>query len=288
MGLVVPKRASELTAQDRLIVGLDTEFDITRSLKAESNQASFTIYNLSQETRKHLQQLSGGAIVKFNAGYEENDGTFPPLSLIFLGKLREVTSAKQGPNWVTKISSGDGDGANGHVSFSIGPGASLTAAINKVIGELKQGIGNGKAAILGGQFLSSLGTTFPSGVVVHGRADQELDRLLRSIGKTYSVQNGDIQILDSGKPNNETAHVLSQANGLIGSPEISTIKNSAGTQVRGGVKARSLLTSQIYPGRQVKIESTQVNGFFRVETAQYSGQSAGSEWYTDFMGTPVQ
>lgn len=282
MADTVSKRVYELNIETLGISGLSIEFNIARNLKAESNTAEFTINNLSETSRRTLQTVKGGVTVKFLAGYK------PKPSLLFLGKLREVTSARQGATWVTKVSSGDGDGKSGHVSFSIGPGGSLAKAIERTIGELQQGIGNALSAVKGGEFLSGTGATFPRGAVVHGRADVELDRLLRSMGKTYSVQNGDVQILDNGKATNQTAHVVSQENGLVGSPEIGAIKNAAGTSVRNSVKFRSLLTGEIFPGRQVKIESSLVSGFYRVQEAVYSGQSHGPDWYVDVQATPVR
>lgn len=278
----LPKRDFKLTVHDRELLDLDIEFSVTRSLDRDANSADFTIYNLTAETRKHLQQIKGGIIIQLHAGYKETG-----LGLIFLGQLREIVSARQGPDWVTRITSGDGDGQSKAVSFSIGPGSKLSTVIQKLIGELKDGIGNAQAAILGGEFLTKLNNTFPSGGIVHGRTDQELDRILRTLGKTYSVQNGNIQILDSGKSNNETAHLVTVNTGLIGSPEISSVKNAAGKKIRGGCKFRSLLTSEIYPGRQVRVEGENLNGFFRVNTAQYSGQINGPDWYVDVESSPV-
>lgn len=279
----LPKRSYEFTIQDLKVKDLDFEFSVTRSLDRDSNTADFTIYNLSPENRKHIQQIKGGIIVQLHAGYRET-GT----GLIFLGQLREISSARQGADWVTRITSGDGDGQKKAVSFSIGPGSKLSVVIQKLIGELKVGIGNAQSSILGGEFLGRLNNTFPTGGMVHGRADQELDRLLRTIGKTYSVQSGNVQILDSGKSNNETAHLVTvNSGGLVGSPEMSSVKNAAGKKIRGGCKFRCLLTSEIYPGRQVRVEGENLNGFFRVNTVTYSGQVNGPDWYCDVEASPL-
>jgi hypothetical protein len=268
---------------------LDIEFTIERSLTPTSNTAEILVYNLSEQTRKTMQGFDGAVPVELHAGSDPGpiDPGWQP-GLLFKGKLREITSANQGSDWITRVSSGDGDEANKVVSFSIGPGASLTEAVNKLIKEMEVSIGNAKTAILGAGFLNGGGNQMPSGAVMHGSAGQQLERLLRSMGKSYSIQNGELQILESGKPDNQTAYVLNIDNGLVGSPEIATIKNAAGVKVKGGCKFRSLLTSEIYPGRQVKIESKQVDGYFRVISCSYQGQYAGPDWYVDCVSTAVK
>jgi hypothetical protein len=268
---------------------IDIEFTVDRSLTATANTAEIIVYNLSEDTRKSLQGFDGAVPVELFAGSDPgpSEPTWSP-GLIFKGKLREITSANQGSNWITKVSSGDGDETNKLVSFSIGPGASLTDAVNKLIGEMQISIGNAKTAILGGSFLNGGGNQMPSGAIMHGPAGQQLERLLRSMGKTYSVQNGELQILDSGRPDNQTAYVVNASNGLVGSPEIGSVKNSSGKKVKGGCKFRSLLTTEIYPGRECKVESNLVNGHFRVISCTYFGQYAGPDWYVDVSSVAIK
>ena len=273
-------RASYLQVHTLVIRGLDIEFSVARSLKPEQNTAEVTIYNLSRENRKQLQEVPGDVVVKLHAGYLGPDPTTPTvggndapildqvLPMIFLGKLRQISNVREGADWITRISSGDGDGKDRPIAFSLGPGASLTDAIKRITGELQVGIGNAAQAILG------TSESFAGGVVAFGPGDKELERLLRSIGKEYSVQNGELQVLDKGRPVNTPAIEIRP----LGSPEIGT---------KGEVKARTFLTSQIYPGRQVRLVSESVSGYFRVETATYSGQTAGHDWFVDFEGKPV-
>jgi hypothetical protein len=102
------------------------------------------------------------------------------------------------------------------------------------------------------------------------------------VGKAYSIQNGDLQITDIGKPVNLPAHLVSQANGLVGSPEMG--RDDKGVPQ---VKFKSLLTAEIFPGRQVKLESEQVNAYFRCTKVVYAGQSYGNDWYAEAEASPV-
>lgn len=282
-------RAAKLVIQDLEMVELDIEFAVARNLKPEQNTAEFVIYNLSREKRKHLSEFGDGVVCQLKAGYNGPDPTrstvggneIPTeteLPLIFLGALREITHLRNGADWETRISSGDGDGKDRPIKFSLGPGASLTSAIKEVVRELGVGIGNAEQAVLGASFTEGLGAQFQKGMSAFGGGDKLLESLLRSAGKEYSVQLGELQVLDKGQALNTPAVLVSQEFGLVGSPEVGK---------KGEVKARSLLNAQIYPGRQVRLEAENVVGHYRIEDCSYVGQLNGSDWYVDFSGKPV-
>ena len=284
-------RVCKITVQDRELHDLDVEFRIDRSLDPSQNTADIVVYNLSKDTRKHLSQVKGGVVVKLLAGY--NGPALTPESasalseigiednsepaLIFLGKLRELTHMRDGADWITRISSGDGDEQRKQpVSFSLGPGADFNTAVNKIIKEMGVGIGNAAQAILQGRFKDA-GSQFTGGVVVHGNSGEELRKMLASAQLDYSIQNGQLQVLPKGKALNTNAVLLNGQTGLVGSPEVGA---------KGKLKFRSLLNAQIYPGRKVRVESESVEGFYRVDRAVYIGQRAGNDWYVDCEAAP--
>lgn len=276
------QRIYELTIQDLAIDGLDIEFKIERNLDQTQNTAEVLVYNLASDHRKHLQSVTTGCVVKLSAGTADTG-----LALIFLGKLREITNLRNGPDWETRVSSGDGDGKDRPINFSLGPNAKLVAVIKKTIRELGIGIGNALQAIQAISLGPGLGDAFREGVVISGRGDKQLDRLFESAGLEWSIQNGELQVLKRGRPLNAPAALVTQATGMIGSPELGTA-TAAGGGKRPIVKFRTLLRADIYPGRQVKIESDAINGYFRVERAAYLGQApAGNDWYTDCDARPI-
>ena len=69
-----------------------------------------------------------------------------------------------------------------------------------------------------------------------------------------------------------TSVVLSPQTGLIGSPEKGT-KNT--------IKMRSLIIPDLVPGRQVILKSRHMSGNFRVERAEFKGDTASNDWYVD-------
>jgi hypothetical protein len=289
--LSLRQRAIKLIVQDLQVDALDCDFRIERSLKPEQNKAEIKIYGLSREHRKHLAGFKGGVVVELRAGYAGEDPTQPSIGedqtagvadppLLFLGKLREVTVLRDGADWTTIVTSGDGDGKDRPIRFSLGPGAGLEAAIKRVVSEMRVNAGNVLQTIKGKGFKDGLGKQFVNGVTVEGPAGKELERLLRAANIDYSVQNGEIQALERGRPLATTA-IEVKAPGLVGSPEIGRDKTGQ------KVSARTFLNADIYPGRQVSILSENVNAHFRVESVSYIGMTYGNDWYTDFEARPL-
>lgn len=261
------KRASTLNVQGKVLQGLDFEFHVDRNLKPTSNTAEFTIYNLSPDNRKFLQTQKGGVAVELHGGYADE---LPNLPLIFLGQLKEVTTVRDGADWVTTVTSGDGPKKE-RLAFSLGPGAGFEQAVRKVIAEMGIEPGSSLDVLKTAKF-GDKSNNLAEGYTAYGRSTDELEALLNSAGLEHSFQNGKLQILKRNSALNSTAVTLTQATGLVGSPEL---------DLKKGVKFRSLLNAAIFPGRLVHISSANLDGFFRVERGVYSGQTAGGDWYVD-------
>lgn len=269
------KRAASLNVHGKVLRGLDFEFRVDRALKPESNKADFSIYNLSADNRKYLQSQDGGVIVEFRAGYSGDT----ELALIFLGQLREVTTVRDGADWTTQISSGDGDKERKHpVAFSLGPGASFDAAVKKSLESMGLRANNITKDIATGKF-GDASRELVEGFTAFGFGGPELDRLLDSGGFEGSIQNGELQILPKGQGLNKSAVTLKEATGLVGSPELGD---------KGSLKFRSLLNAEICPGRMVHVISTNIDDFFRCDRVVYVGQTAGNDWYCDVEASPVK
>jgi len=286
-------RSYRVQVDTKVLQGLAVEFRVDRSLNSNPNTADLTIYNLSQENRKYLQSVKN-PVVQIQAGYLGDDPTDPDSNqpsvpsvnakeppIIFLGQMREVTNLREGSEWVTRITTGDGDTAlKSPIAFSLGPGTSLQNAIKRMITDMRVGVGNAAQAILKGK-LTEAGNQFINGFVANGQGGKELERLMSSAGLEYSVQNGNLQVMPIGQPVNNTAIVLSTTTGLIGSPELSRDKKTQAPML----KVRSLLNAKIFPGAKIKVVSDSINGFFRVNRAVYSGQTDGNDWYVDCEAT---
>jgi len=254
---------------------LAVDFMIEKTLAKEPNLATVTLYNLNPHNRKILADsvkpnLPTVLPVSIEAGY------VGARELIFIGDITVASSNHEGTKWITKIEASDGGTKyrSKRFSKSFGPGAMLPAIMTEVVGAYGIGPGNLFETIIA----NTRGLqVYYKGVVVEGRISDILDHFLCSMGFTWSIQDGQIQVLHPGKPNFEPAVFLNPSSGLVGSPEVGE---------KGKVTGRSLLQGSIRPGRRVVIESSSVSGTFVIEKASYRGNTAGNDWYVDFDAKP--
>lgn len=284
------RRACRVTVGSLVLERLRVTFEVDKSLEPEPNTAEIRVTNLNGDHRKELQE-AGGAVVQLEAGYaapevapdvnaalagiglEPTESTLPK---IFLGQMRQAYSYREGPDWVTVLSSGDSEQEqrSNRASLSFRPGVRLMQVFDALI--KKTGLSAGNAfGELNGKLLFDQ-TAGP--LAIAGNAMQELQKLSRSFGLQVSVQDGELQMLEQGKPLRAGAIVLGPGTGLIGSPEPAS---------DGLIKFRALLQPDIFPGRAVELEAAHAQGRYRVEQATYLGDTHGGPWYVDCEGKSV-
>lgn len=251
--------------------GLRVTFAIQKNLRKEPNTSTVTIYNLSKDSRSKVQDQD--LEVTLDAGYVDN------RHLIFAGQLDYSSHVKQGTDWVTTMQSGDGSKVyqTARINESIKGPASLSAVVQKAANALGINIGNALTKISKGSLRGNL-SEWVNGVVLQGKAEKQLDKILRSAGYSWSIQDGQLQLLGPEETLEEQAAVLRPGTGLIGSPEPGD---------KGVIRARSLLQPRLLPGRKVKIESATVNGFFKILKTNFVGDTRGQDWYSDIEGRPL-
>lgn len=266
-GLVIesPMEGEESSA------ALRVSFKIPRSLRRDPNTSTLSIYNLSKDSRAQLQEKDLETTIE--AGYVD------AISQIFGGEMQLATSINDGVDWVTTIQSDDGGKQyqTARINESIKGPAKVGDVLKKVAEAMGLGEGNfldkaGKGSVRG-----SL-SEWTSGMVLSGRAEQQLDKIVRSMGYSWSIQDGQLQLLELEETIGDQVNTLRPGTGLIGSPE-------AGEN--GIVKARSLIQPDLQPGKKVEIVSSEVDGFFRIEKTVYTGDTRGSDWYADIEAKPL-
>jgi hypothetical protein len=263
-------RAATLNVQGKVLENIDFSFRVEKSLKKNQNSAEILIHNLSQDSRRFLQSVKGGVVTELHAGYLDQ----VPLPLIFLGQIRRVLSYRKEADWITEISSGDSDQQRaGAISFSLGPNSSFKTAVKRIVEDLKGGAGNLISALR-----DAPDKTFPDGVTVHGRGDKELEKMLAQLGLEHSWQDGAVQVLKPDTGVAQSAVVLEESSGLIGSPELG---NDASKNKPATVKVRSLLNGDLYPGRVVILRSENLQGNYYVTRVSHEGDTNSTEWFSD-------
>lgn len=258
------------------VSNLRVKFRIARTLSRTPSSAEIDVYNLSEDSRAQIRSAAetapgGRARVLLLAGYRDEDP-----HLIFAGALRRVAVRREGQDIITKISSEDGVPTAPRISRSFRPGTSIDAALNSVLGD-STGLDKGNA----GDFKGTLRgrTVGQAPLAIRGAVDAALDAVLAETGIDWSVQDGQLQLLERGRAVQMEATVLSSDTGLVGSPQIDD---------KGKVKVTSLMAPGLSPGLLVRVESLLVNDFFKVESATYVGDTDGQEWQVEIEAAPVR
>lgn len=245
-------------------------FKVEASLTKSANTADIAVYNLAEPTRAKVSDK--GILTTLEVGYSG------AISQIFGGKLEAGKSVRDGVDWITSFQSTDGGrelrSARINISFK---NINLTEAFTKVAETMGLGLGNALEKIREGNIRGAL-ETFSNGIVLSGPSQKQLDRLAKTFGYEWSVQNGQLQLLgpnDAIEPGD--AIIIDSSHGMIGSPE---------SGENGIVEVRSLLIPQLTPGRVVALSSKQISGFYRVDKVIYQGDTRGKDWYADLELKP--
>jgi hypothetical protein len=253
-----------VTVGTKKITGLDMAFKVVKSVKPEPNTVELTIYNLSADTRTALQ--TPNVPVQIEAGYMDE------AAILFKGELRKPVSVRRGADWVTTFTGGDGEIAYraSRLDKSFAPGTSLVDMFKE--GAKKLGVSLGDSLQKIGAARGREGVVdFPNGETFSGQLVRELERLAKTAGVEWSIQDGVLQVTPLGEPTDEQSILLSPATGLIGSPELGE---------KGTIKITSLLQPGIRPARRLQLDAVNLQGSFRVERVEHTGDISAQPWYS--------
>lgn len=239
-------------------------FEIQKTLGRHPNPAQITIYNLARSTR---DSFARGDAVRLVAGYEGQ------ADLVYAGDLVETSSLRDGADWATTVSCSDGARAwRANERASYRNGANVATVVESLAKSMGLAVAPGSLAVLAGsQVRGSL--------VQVGQAARSMQTLLEPLGLSWSIQDGALQLIQLNGTTTEEAVLLSPETGLVGSPEKMGSRGTASK--RDKVRATSLLQGTLRPGRQVKLQSEQLSGYFRVNEVLHKGDSHGDEWYSE-------
>lgn len=253
-----------------IIDGLRVKFTVKRTLDPSPNESTIQVFNLSPHRRAELQRK--GTKVVLQAGYEDGVGQ------IFSGDARRVENIHEGPNWITKFTLGDGERAFkfARLSETFAPGATVETVVRALAGAMKLDPGNAVEATRAAVGPGGL-DQYATGYAFHGRAADGLNEVFRSLGLTWSIQDGRLQVLRRADVAVGETVLVSPSSGLIGSPAFGTPKEK---DQEPRLTVKSLLQPSVRCGGRIAVESRAVKGQFKVHTLTHEGDTAGGEWYS--------
>lgn len=275
------KREARVTIGALQVEGLRIQFRSEKSLQQEPNKAEVSIWNLSQDTRGKLTDAVDRheAVVVLEAGYAASGADPSTTEVLFKGDARIISHVRQGADWVTRLQSGDGAAAykSARMVGSFAPGTKRGTVIEEAAKALGLPLGNLKERIKAHDFKGAL-TEFVGGFSAAGKASSQLTELLSPLGLGWSIQDGQLQVLGEKDATSAQPVLLGPESGLIGSPELGD---------QGVVKVKSLLQPGIRPGRRIELDAEAVRGLFRVERVTHSGDTHGTDWYSEAEVKPL-
>jgi hypothetical protein len=113
---------------------------------------------------------------------------------------------------------------------------------------------------------------YANGAVIKGLAADHMTDLMRSAGLEWSIQDGQLQVLNVGQPLAGQAILISESSGMVGSPSVDT---------KGVLAFTTLMIPGIKPGIPVSVqtETPNTSGGYRIISVEYKGDTMGQEWY---------
>lgn len=249
-----------------VVSALQLEATIEKSLGKQPNKCDLKVRNMSQASRAEVQR--DGIVITLDAGYDD-----APRRL-FCGDLTYSYSTRDGTDWVTELQVGDGTlaFAGAHVNRSFKAGTQVIDVLRECAKSMNLTL---PANV---QTSAELKKQFAIGYALNGNTRDELTRLLAPYGYSWSLQGGRLQILRDDETRPETARVLSQGKGMIGTP-IFGKPEKKGQPPKRSVK--NLLYPELTPGGKVQVESELLDGVFKIEKTKHVLDFEGQEWSTE-------
>ncbi len=211
--------------------------------------------------------------MRLSVGYDGEEN----LQHLFSGDLRIADTDHSGANVETTLEMGEGDRAFqfAHVSRSYS-GVPQIKVVSDAITSLGLPVPESLKAI------TALSLPFTG--VVHGPAHAEVTNLLTPAGVGWSIQDGQFVALAAAQVREGEAVLIRQGDGMVGSPKIGASKKPGEAPM---LHVKTLIDPRISAGGKIQVRSRDINGVFRVEHLEHSGDFRGKDWYTEVRARPV-
>lgn len=255
----------QITINNQIITISDPiqiQFSGNKSIFSGLNKINIAVYNLKRANylriRKDREEFTRIPIT-LNAGYEDS----PELQVIFKGHIHTANAEKQGTNIITKIECIDGIVAYRNTFVNI---TSTNQPVRQLANALQDvEVGN----------VAEKNLIRPK--VLIGNA---LDLIYKQLDpdETAFIDNGRFNTLKANEIFRGNTIVVQQDRNLLGVP---TRKNRK-------VTFTTYITPRIQLGKVVQLVSRiapHLNGLYKVENINFSGDTRGKDWYMTITGS---
>lgn len=283
------------SASDAYVVSNGTgsahiEFEIKKDNSKDPNKGYVTLFNLSDETVSYLDanQRESIAII-LEAGFDGQN------QMLFSGTVEFVQDKWDGHTRQTKMILGDATTniMTAQTARSYKKGTPLDTVLNDLISDLKLPIG---------KIIKFGSRTLQQSMAFTGNAANNLDRLARNTGSTFSVQDGAVYWTTQGKRFGNAVFEISAESGMHDSPtpqnpepakrrlekkskskkkKKTTGPTRAEIKEDAGLVVVTELNGAIIPESTVYLKSIKHTGFYKVVYLTHKGSLEGGDWITE-------
>lgn len=261
-----------------VVTGLRMAFKIEKKLQKNPNTAEVILYNLNPASRALCEKKP--LHIRLDAGYSTS------IHRLWTGDMTFSQSRLDGIDWVTRIEVANGERAFNHAratrSFKAaqgGKGSNCMDVVNEVSKSMEMPVtltDDVRAELSKAELKQALS--------LRGPARKSLDKLLKTRNLEWSIQDGQIQILRPQQLRADQAFLISQATGMIGTPDYTAPKKPG---EKPSLKVKSLLHPSLTPGQKIKVESEAITGVFRLEAVTHTGDTHTDEFFSEMECKPV-
>jgi len=250
--------------------GFRVAFEVEKVRTSKPNNAKVQVFGVSDATAKRV--FAEGVKARLSAGYPHNE------ALIFFGEIVSSSRYHDGPTPVLELELQDSAAA---IKESISQAWTRGTPFSVIV----QGIAKAMGLDVTPSTLAKITGGTRYGYAAHGLAFRDLDLIARSLGVSWTVESGELVVLQPAKANNRLAVVASSDTGLVGT--VSPLEPTKRRKLRR-VEFQMLLNQRLYAGRLVDLRSERVTGLFRIDRAVHSGDTHGGEFTTTCEGTETE
>jgi hypothetical protein len=255
------------------IEGLHITFKATKHLAKEPNKAEIKIFNLSAHTRAQVEKLPLKVVLQ--AGY---DGV---ARLLFTGNLTSAFSTREGrSDIVTTLIVGDGMRAFAHARMNRSYRPPIQ--VKRVLDDAAKSMGLQLPREV--ERSIELRQALANGISTRGATRDVLTRLLAPYGYSWSIQNGQLQVLKDEQLKPGRAFVINQQTGLIGKVQKTTPEKP---KKKSEIKFDALLYPELFPGAEAQIEAEFFQGRIKMTDIEATGDNRTGDWTSSVTGRPL-
>lgn len=252
-------------------------FNILIDFGGYTSYMDLAIYNLSQETSAKIFENESN--IGLRAGYDNS------IDYLFKGAIRNVFKERNGPDVITRII------ARGGTSFdkpTINRTFDKNANIVEIIRACCSSIGY--PVIMDDTQFEDV-DPYIRGKVLSGDPRRYLDELAKTHGFSYVIDNNRINVVRNNSYRDGSPHVVSEATGMEGIPEITetgcdvNVRLNPKIKIGGRIDVKSEFRTFNFSNLYYQdIPPNAGSGIYRIFKLEHGGDSWGDQWTTKITG----